>query len=312
MSKLSCGLAIPGVTEKDGRYYKIIRNRWHGLSRIDEGVPALYRALYELDPAKPHSIGDLIRAYRAIGMDELRPATRSDYLRILIRLDHHFGKMTIPALRPSHVAVFLEKRKKAGRGATRANRERAVLSSVFEFGLRQDGWGIEANPCRGIRRNKERPRKRHVKDPEFLEVFEASPEPFQDLLAAGFLSGTRETDIVAWSVSQHWKPHGIVYVESKTGKEHTVEWSKAFAFFVERARRRTIERNPDSDLIFTNRHGQPWTVWAINSQMARLGRPWAFRDLRAKAQTDSEHPVLGHAAAMEKVYRKALRTRPVR
>lgn len=304
MGQLSCGLSIPGVYEKDGRYYKIIRNKWHGLSRIDEGVQALHRALYELDPAQPNCIADLIVAYRAIGMDELRPATRTDYLRILKRLDRTFGKMRIPALRPQHVAVFLERGKKSGRGP-RANRERAVLSSVYEFSMRQ-GWA-EANPCRGVRRNKERPRRRAVTDKEFLEVFEAAPEPFQDLIAAGYLSGARQTDIVSWTRSVNIRPEGITWVESKTGKPHVQEWSKALRYFVERAMGRA-----ESDYVFTNKHGQPWTVWAINSQMARMGRPWAFKDLRAKAQTDAPHSVLGHGAAMEAVYRKALRTKPVR
>lgn len=306
MGKLTCGLSIPGVFERDGRYYKVIRNKWHPLSRIDEGESALYRALYELEPSRPGTLGELMRVYRAAGMDDLKPATRADYSKILLRLDHHFGKMRIGALRPSQISVWLERRRKAGRGATRANREFAVLSSVHKFGMRQ-GW-LEGNPCYGVSRNKERPRKRAVTDAEFLEAFHASNEPFQDLISAAYLSGTRQTDIVSWSRSAHLKPHGIVYVESKTGKHHTVEWSDALRFFV----RRACERFPDKDLVFLNTQGNPWTVWGINSQMDRLGVSWSFKDLRAKAQTDSPHSVLGHGAALEAVYRKALRTRPVR
>lgn len=306
MAKLSCGLAIPGVVEKDGRYYRIIRNKWHALSRIDEGTSALLRAIYELDPAQPGTLGELINVYRAAGMDDLRASTQKRYGLILTRLGHHFGKMRIGALKPSHVAMFLEKRRKAGRGATAANREFAVLSSVHEFGLRQ-GW-LEANPCRGIRRNPEHPRRRIVTDAEFLEAFHASPEPFQDLISGAYLSGVRQGDITAWKRSEHLKPHGIEFIESKTGKPHTVEWSDALRFFV----RRAMERFPDAEYVFTNRFGAPWTVWAINSQIDRLGVTWSFRDLRAKAQTDSPHSVLGHGAAMEAVYRKMLRTKPVR
>lgn len=306
MSQLSCGLSIPAVVEKDGRYYKIIKNKWHPLSRIDEGINALYRALYELDPLKPGTIGELINVYRAVGMDELKPATRVDYLRILKRLDHHFGKMRIGTLKPNQVAHFLESRKKKGRGATRANREKAVLSSVHEFGLRQ--MYVESNPCRGIARNTERPKRRVVRDAEFLEVFERSNEPFQDLIASAYLSGVRQTDVIAWSRTQHLKPDGIVYVQSKTRKAHTVYWSDALRFFV----RRAMARFPDSDLVFLNTYGQPWTTSAIASQLARLDSPWCFKDLRAKAQTDAAHSVLGHGAALENLYRKELRTHPVR
>src|SRR6185437_6080233 len=104
MGQLSCGLKIPGVFEKDGRYYKVIRNKWRPLSRIDEGTSALYRALYELDPAKPGTVGELIRMYEAAGMDELKPATRKDYQKMLPRLQHHFGKLRLGALKSSHIA----------------------------------------------------------------------------------------------------------------------------------------------------------------------------------------------------------------
>jgi len=306
VAKLSCGLAIPAVVEKDGRYYKIIRNKWHPLTRVDEGPNALYRALYELDPARPGTIGELMNVYRAAGMDSLRPSTRARYGLMLTRLQHHFGKMRIGALKPSQVAVFLEKRRKAGRGAVAANREFAVLSSVHDFGMRQ-GW-LEANPCRGIRRNPEKPRRRIVTDAEFLEGFGKAPEPFQDLMAGAFLSGVREGDVIGWRRSEHLRPEGIVFVQSKTGKPQTVEWSDALRYFV----RRAMARFPDSEYVFTNRFGQQWTVWAVSSQMRRLGVDWTFRDLRAKAQTDSPHSVLGHGAAMEAVYRKMIRTRPVR
>lgn len=306
MSQLSCGLSIPGVTEKDGRYYKVIKNVWHKLSRIDEGIPALYRALYELDPLKPGTIGELINVYRALGMNHLKPATVVDYNNILVRLEHHFGKMRIGTLKTNQCAHFLETRKRKGKGGTRANREMAVLSAVHEFGLRE--MYVEFNPCHGMRRNTERPKSGAVKDAQFLAVFERSNEAFQDLIAAAYLSGVRQTDLIAWSRTKHIKALGVEYVQSKTRKEHTVKWSKAFRFFVDRA----IDRFPDIDLIFANTRGEPWTVSGIASQLARLDSPWCFKDLRAKAQTDSPHSVLGHGAALEAIYRKALVTVPVR
>lgn len=313
MGKLSCGLTIPGVFESNGRYFRVQsaegRQKWVALSRVDEGREALYRALYELEQPRPGTITELLTAYRALGMDELSAATRVDYHRILPRLERVFGRMPIGALRPSQVAVFLEKRRKAGRGAVRANRERAVLASAYRFAMRQ-GW-VESNPCRGVPRNTERPRKRYVTDEELLHAIEHSPSQFQDLLWGAYYTGARQGEIIAWNRSQHLKPEGIVYVESKTRKLRHIAWSDTLRDIV----RRAMERQPDKEFVFTNRFGNPWTVWAINSQMARLeidhGVTWAFRDLRAKAQSDAEHSVLGHGPAMEAVYRKVIRTRPV-
>lgn len=306
MGKLTCGLSIPGVYEKDGRYYKVIRNRWHPLSRIDEGESALYRSLYDLSPARPDTLGALIKMYRAAGMDSLRESTRHRYSLYLNHLDGVFGKVRLGALKPSAIAVYLEKRRKRPRGAIAANREFAVLSSLHNFGMRQ-GW-VEVNPCIGIRRNPETPRKRVVTDAEFLEAFERSPEPFQDLIAVAYLTGAREGDVISWKRSMHLKAEGIVFTQSKTSKPQTIAWSDALRFFV----RRAMERFPESEYVLTNRFGAQWGTWAIISQIRRLGVEWTFRDLRAKAQTDATHSVLGHGAAMEGVYRKMIRTRPVR
>lgn len=306
MGKLTCGLTIPGVTEKDGRYYKIIKNKWHRLTRIDEGTNALLRALHELDPLRPGTVGELINLYRAVGMDHLKPASKKDYHNILLRLNHHFGHMPIGSLKVNHIAHFKEMRRRKGRGGVRANREVAVLSAVFELGLRE--MVCDFNPCRGSARNRENPKKRIVTDDEFLDVFNRANEPFQDLIAAAYLSGVRQTDLISWSRTEHLGPDGITFVQSKTGKQQTVKWSKALHFFVERA----MTRFPDIDLVFANTRGLAWTTSGIASQIARLKSPWCFKDLRAKAQTDSPHSVLGHGAALEAVYRKSIVTQPVR
>jgi integrase len=305
VSKLSCGVSIPGVVEKDGRYYKVIKNKWHKLSRIDEGINALYRSLQELDPLRPGTIGELIALYRAVGMEELKPATKKDYLNILKRLEVGFGKMKLDTLRPNQCANYLEQRKKRGRGATRANREIAVLSAVHQFGMRN--LYVEYNPCR-VSRNTERPKKRYVTDDMFLAAFNRSNEAYQDLIASAYLSGCRQTDVIAWTRSANLKPHGIEYTQSKTGKHHVVKWSEALRYFVQRA----IDRFPDDDLIFASITGKAFTTSGIASHFKRLDVEWSFKDLRSKAQTDSAHSVLGHGAALEATYRKQLRTQPVR
>lgn len=306
MGQLTCGISIPGVFEKDGSYYKVIANKWHRLCRIDEGTNQLYRAIAALDPVRPGTLAELMRMYQASGMDHLKPATKVDYEHILRRLAHHFGELPVGTLRPNQVAHFLEQRKRAGRGAVRANREFAVLSAVHDFGMRQ--LYVESNPCHGVRRNTERPSKRYVGNEEFLEVFNRANEPFQDLIAFAYLSGFRQTDIFLLERAKHLTPRGIEFVESKTGKAHAQAWSDAVRFFV----RRSMERRPQAELVFTNTYGHPWTVSGVASQLARLKAPWCFKNLRAKGQTDKKGSLLGHGAQLEALYRKVIYTSPVR
>ncbi len=294
----------PKVHEKNGRYYYVHQNRWLKLTRADEGESALYLALHELTADKPATLGQVMNLYVAKGMGELRASTRKRYLGTVDRLKHHFGHMRAGALKPTHVAQFLETRKREGAAVT-GNRERAVLSSIHEFGMRQ-GW-IEANPCRGVRRNKEKPRERYVTDAEFLEAFHAANEAFQDFLAIALLSGARQGDVRSWgrSVAQ---AKGLNYRESKTGKPRFVEWSDALRHFINRA----LTRSKGCDTLLVNKFGRAWGEWAIESQMRRLPGNWQLRDLRAKAATDAKHNILGHSGAMLRVYQREQRVKPLR
>lgn len=294
----------PKVHEKNGRYYYVHANKWTKLTRTDEGESALYLALHELTADKPATLGQVMNLYVAKGMSELRVSTRKRYLGSMDRLRHHFGHMRVGTLKPTHVAQFLEGRKKDGAGVT-GNRERAVLSSIHEFGMR-NGW-VDANPCRGVRRNKEKPRQRYVTDAEFLEAFNAATEPFQDFLCIALLTGARQGDVRSWGRSVASKA-GLSYRESKTGKKREVEWSGALRYFVDRA----LARSKGCDTLLVNKFGQPWGEWALQSQMRRLPGKWQLRDLRAKAATDATHNILGHQGSMWKVYQRQQSTKPLR
>src|SRR5574343_236653 len=203
-----------GVYQKNGRWYRVVRNKWIALTRVDEGLVALRRALRDTPSTPlPKTVGELLGCY--LPQAEIAPGTRREYERIAdTRLAHHFGAMPISALTPAHVAMYLEKRKRDGHPHM-GNRERAVLSAAYEFAMRQ-GWA-NGNPCRGVRRNRETPRRRYVTDAEFLEAFEAAPEPLQDVLALALLTGLRQGDLRALR-RQDWKEDGLYVRESKTGK----------------------------------------------------------------------------------------------
>lgn len=310
-----------GVYEKNGRYYRVVRNKWIGLTKIDDGLRALYAALREIPADRPpQTIGELLPRY--LKAAELGARTRQEYERICdTRLQHHFGKMAISALRQTHVAQYLEKRKRDGHSHM-GNRERAVLSSAFEFALRE-GWA-QSNPCRGVRRNRETPRRRYVEDAEFLEAFEAAPEPLQDAIALALLTGLRQGDLRALR-RQDCHKDGIYVTESKTGKRKVIGWTDALTFFVQRAlarqeriaakgadpkthrRKRTV-----SEFVLTNRFAEPWTLAGLQTAFKRLGTDWHFHDLRAKAASDAEHNILGHGSQMLGVYVRRQKVRALR
>jgi integrase len=300
-----------GVYQKNGRWYRVVRNKWIALTRVDEGLVALRRALRDTPTERPpQTISELLSAY--LRQAELSPGTLREYERIAdTRLAHHFGGMPIRAVSQTHIAQYLEKRKRDGH-AHMGNRERAVLSSAYEFGLRQ-GWA-NVNPCRGVRRNTERPRRRYVSDAEFLEAFEAAPEPLQDVLALALLTGARQGELRALR-REDLREDGIHINEAKTGKLRIVGWTDPLRYFVRRAldRQERIASRPadvrrhrqarrECATVLSNKFAEAWTMAGLQTAFKRLGTDWHFHDIRAKAASDAAGNILGHAAGMLSVY----------
>jgi site-specific recombinase XerD len=213
-------------------------------------------------------------------------------------------------LEPTHIAQYLERRKLKG-VAVSGNRERACLSSVFEFAMRR-GW-VNRNPCRGVRRNREAPRKTLIESKDLRATLDRAPPHFARVMAFAYLTGVRMTDAIEMSVSAVTEA-GLKFTESKTGKSALIEWKPTLRSLVREITkaREALGPQPEHDRLLTNRFGQPLTQWGIISNMRRLGVDWSFRDIRPKAQTDGgDRNVLGHVGQMRGRYTRANKRLPV-
>lgn len=90
----------------------------------------------------------------------LSPRTIDDYAESLeTRIIPKFGHMKPRQFKSTHAAQYLYAAKQEKR-PVRGNREIAALGSAFNHGM---ALGlVDTNPCRGVRRNRERPRSRSV------------------------------------------------------------------------------------------------------------------------------------------------------
>lgn len=298
----------PGVTPKHGRYYYVRQNKWHKLTRIEDGEVALLEAYYELTHADPHNMAGVLLAFVKHGMKSLKPPTQKDYRRIVItRLIPFCGKMPRNTLRPTHVAQYLEARETEG-AAVAGNRERACLSSACNYAMRR-GW-LEFNPCHGVRRNTERPSKAYVTDETLSAVIDRSPDWMQDLLAVAYLTGIRQTDLRLMRLSA---VNGdlLSFTESKTGKPAVYEITPTLRLFIDRALERA--RGLNTGFLFHSSKGLPWSEWGLQSALRRLNAGFQFRQLRPKAQTDAQdRNVIGHTGQMRVAYTRIDKRRPVK
>lgn len=296
------------VHPKNGRWYYVRNNKWTPLSRIDEGDAALYKALASAVDPVPDRLGLVFQKYLADA--EISTPTRREYTRVLEGiLTHRFGHMRPDDVMPTDIAQFLEQRKRE-RASVSGNRERAALSSAFEFAMR-NGWA-KSNPCRGVRRNKEKPSRVYVKTDELTATYERAHEGLKLLLNGAYLSGMRLTDLMALRRDQLTES-GASWKESKTGHENEMKFKPGMWEVVKRAiaygdalatkitKKLPIVR-PLPTHVFVNSRGKPWTQWGVSSAMRYAESSFAFRQLRAKAQTDSPDNVLGHTGQMRERY----------
>jgi integrase len=219
------------VHEKNGRYYYVHQRKWHKLTRVDEGEPALTGALLKFH-LKPVTYGQLFELFIAEGLKSLAPSTRPEYERHLRnRLTPIFGHMLIDTLDSAMVAQYLQLRFDQKRPVT-GNRERATLASALSWGMRFGHCRL--NPCIGVRRNTETPSNVYVTDEKLKAAVDRAPAAMCNILAVAYLTGLRQTDLRKLRRHQV-TDRGIEIVQSKDGKWRLITWTDALRHFVRRA-----------------------------------------------------------------------------
>jgi integrase len=116
------------------------------------------RAVLDLngDGTDHGTIKELWRIYiNSKAWTELSQATRDDYTQCSTQLLPIMGKLEPADIKPRHISRYL--RVERADAPVRANREFALLSNLLNLACERGD--LDANPCKQVRRNKERPRK---------------------------------------------------------------------------------------------------------------------------------------------------------
>jgi site-specific recombinase XerD len=327
-----------GVFQKHGSYYLVRKNKWTKLCRVDEGSAVLHQKLFELNHGDKGTVPHAILSYLKSGMSQLAEPTRKTYQTTSMRMLHHWGRFRLDEIEQTHVAMFLEWCVGENR-AILGNREKAFMSSVYEYARRQ-GW-TSSNPFRGVKRNKERSSREEVPSALLARTLDRAPPHLLPLLALAYLWGMRQTDMRLLTLDAI-KAKGISWQESKTGKENhqeitthvsyflrmAVDYREAIARRYERAaaklqtngqHKRAVERLQRAEEVRAERHvflsscGRPWTADGLQRAFKRFKLPFKFRLIRPKAQTDAQDKnVLGHMGQLRERYTRARKLQAVR
>lgn len=214
----------------------------------------------------------------------------------------YFGAMLPTEIGPSHVSEYLDIGAKANRG-TRANRERAALSSCMSWLCRTDQGGLKINPCMrasGVRRNAEKPRERYVTNQEYLAVYAVAPRSVQLMMELVYRTLQRpEVDVLQWTpanIKRKGDARVLHFRQSKTGRLIDIGLDGKLDDLVRRAMGTVPQLHQP---LVNTLAGERYTYDGLSSMLKRAQvkvretvpaladmPSFGFRDLKGKGATD--------------------------
>lgn len=243
----------------------------------------------------------LFKKYRADELPKKAPKTQKVQEKELQRLEAVYGRCSPDKITPQMVAQYLLERSAA---PVAANREIALLSHVFTKGIR---WLLaERNPCLGVERNEEKPRRHAIADSDLMRAWLIARPWMRALMTQAYITGQRQADVLK-ILETDYDRRGLTVVQNKTATVMLLEWTRGlrdardFALAVRAAHLGKVKQL--RPLVVCNRRGQPFTARTMRKEWERVmrelgqqgGTRFQFRDIRPRSATDhasGEH--LGH------------------
>jgi integrase len=255
------------------------------------------------------------------------PATQRENGDSLRQLRAVFDSAPIDAISPQDIARYRDARS----AKVRANREITLLSHVFNM-AREWGFMKGENPCRGVRKNKEKPRDFYADAEVWDAVYATASTELQDAMDLNYLTGQRPADVLRMRDS-HIRDGALHVRQGKTNKFlrillHPKGIQSQLSAVIDRIQARP-ERKPDAYLV-TLPSGEPLKQWNLrlrfdtargtaidcalkagNSALAERIKKFQFRDIRAKSASEiadvkAASELLGHTEGeiTDRVYRR--------
>lgn len=291
------------VTLKHGAYYylkPVIKNGKSGTQwvRLGKTEPEMYKALASMRSDGEGVMAAVIRRYRREELPKKAENTIKAQERQLDRISKAFGHMRPCDIRPSHIAQYHDLI--GSKAPYMANRELALITHVLKYAVR---WGyIDENPAREIQRHPEKPRDRYIGHDEYATVRDAAPGWIGILMDLAYLTGQRRTDLFNIKRSD-MTVEGIYIRQSKTGAKLLIDWTPDLETTVKRAIE-ALHGEIESIYLICDGKGQKRRDAAFTTAWSRLmgkcvkqgliQNKFQFRDIRAKAGSDSTGEQLGH------------------
>lgn len=218
--------------------------KWRELEGMAEGAETVYA---------------MMENALAVMAENLKPATLREFSRALNNLKGAFEGFKPVEVEPRHIAAYLENRT----AKVAANREIAFFSASWNVARRR-GWINLPNPADGVKRNREKKRKRTA-TPDEIRALLSQDCATADMVAITLMTAMREADLLNLPL-RSLEAAGIRVKPRKTDASTEAEqvflWSPDLRAAVDRAKAR---RHRIGSLVLfpvqlRKRAGQAYTV----------------------------------------------------
>ena len=217
--------------------------------------------------------------------------TLADNRREIANLKAFFNDPPAPleSIQPVNVRQYLTWRTRENKGYVRANREKALLSHIWNF-AREKGYTALPNPCIGIRGFRETGRDVYIEDSQYQAIWKHADVCLRDAMELAYLTGQRPSDVMGLSEMDIREGY-IHFRQRKTGKKLQLFISDELLSLLERIRSRKREYKIYNTQLIVNQNGRTVGVGSMSRKWkkacdAAVISGLQFRDLRAKAGTD--------------------------
>lgn len=305
----------PGVTVKSGRYYRVQslpgrKQKWHALTKVSDGLAALYLALAELDmdgTPKGDRMADRLGAWLKVALPGLSTSEQKETERMAGAITTAFDEFTVAQVQARHILEFLTVNFIAADKLRTAQRYRAVLSKFFRWAIVQGDR--TDNPVDVIRLKAPQVRDRYITDDEFNAIRDAlmigedgrptsSGPMLQVFVDLCYLAGQRSTDIRLLRWSQVDESAGVIrFKPSKTAKSSAIKVNipitPDIAAVLARAKDMMRAKARLSPYVVHTNDGGAYTAHGVGSAWERARKRagidgGTIKDLRAKHATDAD------------------------
>lgn len=247
----------------------------------------------------PRLLPEIAALFRKEVFGHLAASTQDHYETALENLEGVFAAFTLEAIEPKHVKKYIRERSKKGAALF----EKRVLSALYAW-ARGEGHTAAPNPCAGVKftaaekRGFEKigKRMRYVTDAEYDDVYGRADELLRDAMDLALYTGQRPGDILA-ARRQDIVEGVLWFTQQKTSTRLGIAVEEDFKPVLERIL--TRPRKVPSMYLIADARGQRVRLGALQRRFAQArgsAVDWQFRDIRAKAATDS--PDLKRAQAL--------------